>query len=256
MSKGRTIIIGDVHGCIDELEALLRHVCLEPRDRLVFAGDLVDRGPASVGVVRRTRELLARHPGSACVAGNHETKALRWRDRGSPREWEQPMGEDDWAFLDSLPLIARLPEHGAMVVHGGIFPAFIERYGRVGEIPPDWRTSRDKRCDRLRRFLLVRHVDQRGEMVALGSEGRETVHWTARYGGSEGHVFFGHDPQLGEEPLRTPGATGLDTACCFGGRLTAAVLNPGQTAAEAEFASVPGTRYAEPRLMLTDAGAL
>ncbi|MCA9656860.1 MAG: metallophosphoesterase [Myxococcales bacterium] len=59
----RTLIVGDVHGCLAELDALL--VELEPRagDRFVFVGDIVDRGPDSVGVVRRVRELCARYPG-------------------------------------------------------------------------------------------------------------------------------------------------------------------------------------------------
>ncbi|HEX8909086.1 MAG TPA: metallophosphoesterase, partial [Anaeromyxobacteraceae bacterium] len=57
----RTIVVGDVHGCLEELDELLRLVELRPGfDRLVFVGDLLDRGPDSLGVVRRARELRAR----------------------------------------------------------------------------------------------------------------------------------------------------------------------------------------------------
>ena len=82
MTALRTIFIGDVHGCLTELDALL--ACLEPRegDRLCFTGDLVDRGPDSLGVVRRVRALLAQFPGSACIIGNHEEKTLRYHDKG------------------------------------------------------------------------------------------------------------------------------------------------------------------------------
>lgn len=249
MKTGRTIVIGDVHGCLDELDALLRLVQVTPEDRLVFLGDLVDRGPASVGVVRRVRELLSRREGSVCVAGNHDWKALRRHDRGQDQEWEQPATDEDWAFLDSLPIFARLPEHGALALHGGIFPAFLARYGTVGEAPPDWRTSRDKRCDRLRRFTMTRTIDARGEMVPLGAEGPADPHWSDLYDGRDGHAFFGHDPQIStSQPLRATCATGLDTGCCFGGRLTAAVLEPEQLAVAATFASVPGAPYAVPRV--------
>lgn len=70
---GRTIIIGDIHGCFGELLELLDKVDLRPDDLLVSVGDLVDRGPAPGEVIRLFRE----RPNSAVVMGNHERKHVR-----------------------------------------------------------------------------------------------------------------------------------------------------------------------------------
>lgn len=251
----RFVFVGDVHGCLEELDALLADVALRPGDRLLFVGDLVDRGPDSVGVVRRVRDLLARHPGSAAVCGNHEEKALRYHERGKAIEpWAAQAADDDWAFLDGLPLVVPAPEVGAVVVHAGFFPRYFVKEGAVGAVGPGWRREKGKRAERQRRFLRVRRVNPEGEMIALGHEVEGDPHWSDVYDGREGHVFFGHDPQLSPpEPLRGAHATGLDTGCCFGGRLTAAVLEAGADPRAAAFVSVPArARYAEPRLMRTE----
>jgi predicted MPP superfamily phosphohydrolase len=58
----RHIIIGDVHGCINELKSLIEKLQLEAEDKLYFIGDLIDKGPDSVGVVKFVRELSKRYP--------------------------------------------------------------------------------------------------------------------------------------------------------------------------------------------------
>jgi serine/threonine protein phosphatase 1 len=247
----RSIFIGDVHGCLSELLTLLDRLELGAGDRLFFVGDLVDRGPDSVGVVRLVRTLLVRFPGSLCIAGNHEEKALRYRDKGRPqRPWAEQAAEDDWSFLDSLPLLHRVNDLGVITVHGGFYLRFFDVYGSVGNVGPGWRKERGKRAERVRRFLRIRRVNEAGNMVALGDEKPADCHWTELYDGREGFCFFGHDPQLHQpEPLRTPHATGLDTGCCFGGRLTAAVVREDMPPHAATFVSVPAcAQYAEPRL--------
>ena len=63
----RTVVVGDVHGCIEELEELLRAVALRPTDRLVSVGDLVGKGPDGAAVVR-----FFRQGGHEAVRGNHD----------------------------------------------------------------------------------------------------------------------------------------------------------------------------------------
>ena len=69
----RTVIVGDVHGCRRELEQLLERIRFSNGDRLVFVGDLVARGPDSLGVLD-----IVRRTGALVVRGNHEQKLLDW----------------------------------------------------------------------------------------------------------------------------------------------------------------------------------
>lgn len=248
--NSRSIFIGDVHGCLAELDALMALLGPAPADRLYFLGDLVDRGPDSIGVVRRVRELLGRHPGSVAIIGNHEMKSLRARERGEARAgWAADASDEDWAFLDAMPLFHRASDLGVLMVHGGLFPAFFRHHGALGDVPEHWRRGGGKRGERMRRFPFVRHIDPDGNMAA-GEDGR---HWSEAYDGAEGVVYFGHDPQLAPaEPLRAAHAIGLDTGACFGGRLTAAVLGPGHDPRVPDIVSVPGGPYASPRLRYED----
>src|SRR5262245_51053612 len=117
MAMRRHIVVGDVHGCIEEFDELLRGLEYRPGlDDLGLLGDLMDKGPDPVGVVRRAREIGARS-----VLGNHDEKHLRWRAHESRRatspSYKNPMrpfpekmrgenaalSDDDIAWLGALP---------------------------------------------------------------------------------------------------------------------------------------------------------
>ena len=115
-----TIVVGDVHGCLDELRRLLAACGFHRGDRLVLAGDLVAKGPDSQGVVQ-----LAREEGAAAVAGNHDDHVLRVRAvarglasppaKGIRAEHQQvadALGPDDWAYLEAMPTFLRLGQEG------------------------------------------------------------------------------------------------------------------------------------------------
>lgn len=73
VSKERVFVIGDVHGCVNELNALVEKLQYNATtDQLILAGDLTSKGPDSVGVIRRAKEL-----GALCVRGNHDDKVIR-----------------------------------------------------------------------------------------------------------------------------------------------------------------------------------
>src|SRR5574337_897252 len=80
MENKKTIIVGDIHGCIDEFNELLNTVSYnKENDRVILLGDLIDRGPDSIGVIRKACEMNLE-----CVMGNHEHKFLKWfRSTGS-----------------------------------------------------------------------------------------------------------------------------------------------------------------------------
>jgi hypothetical protein len=245
----RTICIGDVHGCLEELQSLIASLKLRPGDRLIFVGDLVDRGPDSIGVIRYVKALMANHPGSFCVAGNHESKVIEQRRKGIfKEEWTPDATADDWKFLESLPLVKKLPDLNVVVVHGGFFPKFFQSYPEgLSRIEDNWHQSKGKYMDRAKRFLRVRYVNPDGNMVSLGQETDQDVFWTEWYDGQEGYAFYGHQPYINPpEPHLSKHAAGIDTGCVFGGRLTAAVVMDDPR--KAEFVSVPAVKvHAQPR---------
>ena len=244
----RTFIIGDVHGMLPELVELVGLLSPEKGDRFAFLGDLVDKGPDSLGVVDFVRGLLRDFPDSVVIAGNHEESALRlWDKAQKAGSWDEirKVDKEPWLrsldserveWLRSLPLFVRL-EPGILLVHGGLFPAFFDSYAALPSASPeDWHKGGGKVVDRMRRMLRIRHVykagtlndkgkDVSGQMVELGHEGDATRPWGDWYDGREGFVFYGHSPQRNGLPAFHSHAMGLDTGAVFGGRLTAAIVD-------------------------------
>ena len=219
----RTLVVGDIHGCLDELRALLAEVEFRPgQDALVSVGDLVNKGPDSVGVVRLVRAL-----GGRAVLGNHDDLVLRCvaaRRAGDDdafgdgvRRIAKRLDEADVAWLESLPLTIVLDELRAIVVHAGLVPG-VPLGSQVRE-----------------HVFTMRSLRSDGSPTKRIEEG---VPWASLWPGPE-LVLFGHDAVRGLQ--RWPYAIGLDTGCVYGGRLTALLLP------ERKLVSVPATRvWAEP----------
>ena len=250
LSTPRTLVIGDIHGCIEEFNELLATLApVAGVDTVVFCGDLVDKGPHSAQVVARARTLRESGVSVVLVMGNHEEKHGRFRARRAAgtdttaltgheemAHITDGLSSEDVAFLDTAVLFHALPEFGVTVVHAGI-PL------NVGALPEDTSTLSRKERDRLALVLRVRFVrPSTGGMVPLGQEQDGDVYWAEVYDGRFGHVLFGHEPFMAS--VRFAHATGLDTGVVFGGRLTAAILVAGE---KPSFVSVPALRrYAAP----------
>lgn len=210
-------LVGDVHGCDDELVALLAALG-HPSDpglpgpagrRLVFVGDLVDRGPATPAVLRRVMGLV--DSGRALVvAGNHDVRlaeALRGRTvepgHGLEESLTQLAGESAAFrarvidFLESLPAWLVLDDGRLVVAHAGLPEAFHD-----GRDP----AARD----------LAIHGAYTGDFDDRAMPVRDD--WAARYDGAAA-VVQGHTPVVEAEWFR--GTICLDTGCVCGGRLTA-----------------------------------
>jgi len=207
---GRTLIVGDVHGCAAELAKLLEALAPGADDHVLFVGDLLARGPDSCGVL-----ALYRAVGGRSVLGNHEARLLearRARVEGHKRPRLAPpdyallhqLTEADWALLAELPLRWALPEHEACIVHAGVAP----------DLPLDEQDAWT--------LTHIRSLDAQGRP----SDRHDLEPWATRYR-SGPHLVFGHNSRLGLQ--LQPHATGLDTACVYGGRLSALVLAAGQT---------------------------
>jgi len=197
-SASRTLVVGDVHGCLAELLALVREAGVTADDRVVFVGDLVAKGPDSAGVVAWARER-----GAGAVLGNHDDHILQARAgdpnaKESHRRVAETLSAADLDWLAARPLWLRL-EHLAephVVIHGGMVPGL-----------PVEEQERDH-------LLAMRSVRADG----TPSKKIEGTPWGALWKGPE-HVVFGHDAIRGLQ--RHPRATGLDTGCVYGRELTA-----------------------------------
>ncbi len=221
--EGPFDVIGDVHGCCDELEQLLaelgyvhaggawRH---EERRMAIFVGDLVDRGPGNLRVLELVMDMA--DAGSALsVLGNHDHKFVRWLGGGKPKlerglqltvdEFTQRSAAEQEAIRARATTFYRgCPTHlildgGALVVaHGGIREDLIGRSGGKVE-------------------AFTRYGDTTGETDEDGFPVR--LDWAADYRG-EPRIVYGHTPTL--EPEWRSRTANVDQGCVFGGSLTAA----------------------------------
>ena len=213
----RTIVVGDVHGCYDELLALVERAALKESDRVVCVGDLVVKGEKN----REVLELFMRDMRFSSVLGNHD-RALVEHWKGERRELKPAQercraeledGRERYAaFLGGLPAYIDLGSH--VVVHAGLRPGVA---------------------------LADQSIEDLTELRTLGPDrtSRDGVAWYEVYDGDR-IALFGHWPTW--PPRRGPRAIGLDTGCVYGYRLTAYVVETG------EFFSVPALRaYDSPK---------
>lgn len=207
----RCIIFGDVHGCVAELDRLLKEVEVTGEDDLLSVGDLICKGPDSRSVL----EWAMGTPNLRCVLGNHEARLLdRWQagvapERGSSDEAVvRQFGdrqEGMMQFLATWPLY--LEAEDFFVIHAGIDP-------RIPHL-----------ADQSRRDLTTIRIP----------EGMD-VPWYDAYEGGRLAVF-GHWAR--REPVIRPNAIGLDTGCVYGGALSALILP------ERRLVSVPAAKVYE-----------
>ncbi len=241
--QGPFDIIGDIHGCFDELVKLFKELgykvstqpdgntIVEPPQgrKAVFVGDLVDRGPKVTEVLRLVMEMQKRGR-ALCIPGNHDLKlvrALRGRnvntEHGLAESLSQLEKESDGfkaqivEFLEGLVSHYVLDNGKLVVAHAGMKE---ELQGRAS--------------GRVREFAL--YGETTGETDEFGLPIRRN--WADEYRGSA-MVVYGHTPVV--EPQWVNRTINIDTGCVFGGELTA-LRYP-----ERELVSIPAHRtYYEP----------
>lgn len=225
--KKITVLVGDIHGCLEEFNELLNLIQYNPDQmRLISLGDLMDRGPDQAGCVKRVRELNIE-----CVKGNHEEKHIRWHKHEKKNQTsgrKNPMkrmhekdaiahkqlSDDDLEWMTNLPLSIDLGNNW-WAVHAGCEPRFTL-------------ASQSER-----QIIRVRYVNDQGVAQSLGpnfSQPENTKYWTEMWQGPES-IVYGHcvhsetDPRI-DTISDNVTCIGLDTGCVFGGRLTAMLFDP------------------------------
>ena len=194
----RTLIIGDVHGCADELKLLLDKTKFDPlADQLVFVGDLIHKGPKSKEVLE-----IAHASQAICIKGNHELKFLKSlkSDRHEIYETQKLKKQlskelDFWAgWIQTWPLTHSTKDH--LIVHAGLAPRLSHK-----RTPAEW-------------LCNIRTWDGAGNNLS----DMNNPAWFEFYRGRK-KVVFGHWARLGLHKKKN--VLCLDSGCVYGVKLSA-----------------------------------
>lgn len=192
----RLLAIGDIHGCLDQLKALMTKVMPTPEDQVVFLGDYVDRGPASAGVIDYLIEFRTTFPATIFLRGNHEQMFADYLE-----------GHDPAMFL----------------LNGGL--KTLDSYQDSDRWPMP--ASHNTFLQELRNYYetedyIFAHAGLRPD-IPLSEQDINDLLWIRREFISSSYdwgktVVYGHTPR--EEPFLTETRIGLDTGCVYGRQLT------------------------------------
>jgi bis(5'-nucleosyl)-tetraphosphatase (symmetrical) len=253
--------IGDLQGCATEFDALLKKIRFRPsRDKLWLVGDLVNRGPDSLAVLRR---VIGLGRSVVSVLGNHDLHLLATvagRRELSPADTfhdvlEAPDVADLIDWLRHRPLLHYDATARRVLVHAGIPPVWTVTEARTqareieallrgrrwrsalrsmyGNEPSVWSGKLDR--EERRRFTInaltrMRYCTRRGKLDLShsgppGTQPKGLLPWfdVPKRRSTNVHVVFGHWAALGL--LRRADVTALDTGCAWGNSLTAVRLD-------------------------------
>ncbi len=184
----RTLIIGDIHGCYDELSSLIEKFNPDSSDKIYCVGDVINRGPFSDKCIKLVKELSI-----ITVMGNHEywyIKSWPFSDNSvTSFNFRRLEIEDHLEWMKSLPYY--IITNDFIVVHAGFDPSI---------------AFKDNSHDTL---VSVRMLDHTG------------APWFDGYHGSK-HIYFGHWAKLGL--MFGKNVTALDTGCVYGNRLCGYII--------------------------------
>lgn len=270
-------LIGDVQGCDRALQRLLDEISFSAsRDTLFLLGDLVNRGPDSVGVLRR---LMGYGAAAQCILGNHDLHllALAYGVRKPNRkdtlsavlEARDRQAMLDWLRWQRMAMLEKTPGEDILMVHAGVLPAWsasqtmalaaeveaVLRSPALGEFLHQMYGNGPTRWDaalrgtaRLRVIVnaltRLRFCTPDGQMEFDSKEGAGAapagyLPWFDVPGRQSANVTvaFGHWSTLG--PLERQDVLALDTGCVWGGALSALRLEPGGSAPAHQLLQVP-----------------
>lgn len=216
-------IIGDVHGCIDELHSLFQELgyiytheaYAHPEGRIpIFVGDLTDRGPNSLAVIRLVYQMVVIERQAKYVPGNHCNKLYRFFIGNNVQQShglettvaeynalnhneKQNIRKQFIELYKQAPLYLEVPEVNAIIAHAGMKEAYL---GRTDE--------------KVKTFVL--YGDTTGQLDENGLPIRRD--WAKHYHG-ERWIVYGHTPV--KKPRIVNHTINIDTGCVFGNALTA-----------------------------------
>ena len=223
-------LVGDIQGCARELERLLARIRFDPaRDEIWSLGDLVNRGPDSLAVLRLWRDV-----GGQAILGNHDIYALRALDDPGRRHedtldvlYSAEDGAELLAILRARPVLVKLPADGSKagdvwIVHAGLHPGWGDLDATASRINAGERDDRWLESDDVAFATRARCCTRSGTMHRQSGPPDSCPEpyrpWDSFYRGNE-LVVHGHWARRGY--YRGERTMGLDSGCVYGGRLTA-----------------------------------
>ncbi|KAI1295399.1 putative phosphatase [Halotydeus destructor] len=202
------LVIGDVHGCFDEMSSLLDEInqgeYAKSNILKIFVGDLVNKGPKSPEVIR----FMMQNKDCLSVRGNHDERVIRdyakWRkgekNKDKRTAWAKVLNDGEVEYLKALPYTISIPSLSAVIVHAGLVPGI-----PLQDNDPE-------------NMIYMRNLvsDKSGKLKATKKHSPGKA-WAKVWPGPQ-LVYFGHDAKrsLQQEQF----ATGLDTRCVYGDELT------------------------------------
>lgn len=216
--RGRKVlIVGDVHGCLHEMEELLQEAKSKFPDQEIlpiFVGDLLSKGPFPVETLKKLQKIE-----HYAVRGNHDEAILRQVLSLKKEElyqlppkysWVPNLSDDDdIGYLRELPYTISIPSLSVIIVHAGLVPG----------IPL---TEQE-----LTNMIIMRNLVKSPEGTLSAAElTNEGEAWASFWPGPD-HVYFGHDAR--RKLQKHAHATGLDTGCVYGNQLTGDVVTKDST---------------------------
>lgn len=222
----RTILIGDLHGCCDDLLRLVKKCNVKADDRVIVLGDLIDRGPDNDKCVDWVMQRERVQGSQACILGNHEERHIQYADIERKKGYvdvqvpthiatRQQLRPEHYDYFRRLPLFIRLPEFNVVAVHAGVYPGrpieaqeprhllhaqMFKPYDKWGNPTRNYKTCWPSR-------------------VPDNEDG--WAFWTKFYDGPE-TIVFGHS--VLDKPLITDKVIGIDGGSVFGRQLHAYIL--------------------------------
>ena len=199
-TSGRTIAIGDIHGCSDALDLLLDELALQPVDVVVMLGDAIDRGPDSKGVIDRLLSLQ-----EECtlvpILGNHEQMLLDARDCRIPlQQWRMYGGTETLESYGGDHTSKELESHIEFIRTWGDYHETPSHFFAHGNYQPEIVLGDQP-------WHLMRWESLRGNLPKVHCSGKTAV--------------VGHTSQKNGQPLNAGHLVCIDTYCHGDGWLTA-----------------------------------
>lgn len=204
----RTIFIGDIHGCLDELLELWKKLNIKSSDNVYQVGDLINKGPDSHGVIQFCIKNKIQS-----ILGNHEIRLLdayKSKKNTNLKDYDfetlEKLKSSDWNYIKNLPQYLHLKSKKIVIIHAGFLPN------------KPWQKQSKSITSK------IQVIDKNGDAQKRSKE-PNGIPWEKKWTGPP-LVIYGHTPRL--EIERNPWSIGLDTSCVYGHYLTAYILEEDQ----------------------------